>query len=386
MSRTWFAGASLIVAAACTGNITTIPQPWTIETRAVDAGAMDAGSGKASANDRPAGSSGSSGRADVATSESSDTAETGPHDTYYVQDGVLRDRCGEKVVLRGVNHPTLFIDREGKALPEIAKTGANSVRLFWYAKKGVPISEADAAISRAAEEHMLPILEMHDSTCEWKTDVLDDIEAYWTSQEARDLIEKHKANLIINVANEPSAPNAPAFKLKYTSMLKSIRNAGIHVPVMIDGATCGRDYNMLLTQGPALLAADPDHNLIFSAHLYDPLSADELSQVYADFAQAKLAFVVGEFANKQAPSCGDTVDYAALIAQAQKHDVGWLAWSWGDDDPNTQWNSDCGEFDMTATFAFDSLQGWGKEVAVSLPDSIMNTSKRPYSLENGACR
>ena len=215
--------------------------------------------------------------------------------------------------------------------------------------------------------------------------MLDDIEAYWTSQEAKDLIDKHKAHLIINVANEPSAPNGPAFKLKYTSMLKSIRNAGIRVPVMIDGATCGRDYDMLLTQGPALLQADPDHNLIFSAHLYDPLSASELAGVYDKFAKAKLAFVVGEFANKQAPGCGASVDYQALIAEAQKHEVGWLAWSWGDDDPDTQWNSDCGEFDMTATFAFDSLEGWGKEVAVSLPDSIMNTSKRPKELETGEC-
>ncbi|HKU44910.1 MAG TPA: hypothetical protein VJR89_42415, partial [Polyangiales bacterium] len=53
--------------------------------------------------------------------------------TMYVADGVLHDRCGEKVVLRGINHPTLYIDRNGTALPEIAKTGANSVRLFWFA-------------------------------------------------------------------------------------------------------------------------------------------------------------------------------------------------------------------------------------------------------------
>ena len=77
---------------------------------------------------------------------------------------------------------------------------------------------------------------------------------------------------------------------------------------------------------------------------------------------------------------------ARVCATAQLSGVGWLAWSWGDDDPGSQWNTDCGEFDMTSTFAYESLEGWGEEVAVTHAASIKNTSKRPQSLLSGACR
>jgi mannan endo-1,4-beta-mannosidase len=190
----------------------------------------------------------------------------------------------------------------------------------------------------------------------------------------------------VNIANETSPPDSATFKSKYTSVIQTLRSAGIHVPLMIDGGNCGRDYKVLLSQGPALLQSDPDHNLIFSGHLYDPLSASQLGKVYDDFIAAKLPFVVGEFANKQPPGCGKALDYKSLIAEANKRGVGWLAWSWGDDDPDAIWNSDCDEFDMTSTFAYDSLENWGKEVAVTLPDSIMNTSKRPASLTLGKCQ
>ncbi|MEY4581866.1 MAG: Mannan endo,4-beta-mannosidase [Pseudomonadota bacterium] len=329
------------------------------------------------------GGAGAGGASGAVAGAAGKPSMSGPHDTYYVQDGTLYDACGEAVVLRGINHPTLYVDRDGKAMPEIAKTGANSVRLFWYATRNVAIGAAETAIKAALDNHMLPILEMHDSTCEWS---LDKIVDYWTSAEALALIERHKAHLIINIANEPSAPNDAAFKTTYTSVVNTLRSAGIHVPLMIDGSNCGRDYDVLLSQGPALLAADPDHNLIFSGHLYDRLSADRLAGVYTSFKDAKLTFVVGEFANKSPPGCGAMLDYAALIGEAQKHATGWLAWSWGDDDANSIWNSDCAEFDMTSTFAFDSLQSWGKEVAVTLPDSITNTAKRPASLTTGQCR
>jgi mannan endo-1,4-beta-mannosidase len=43
----------------------------------------------------------------------------------------LFDRCGERVLLRGVNKDVADIDPTGASFPEIAKTGANTVRLVW---------------------------------------------------------------------------------------------------------------------------------------------------------------------------------------------------------------------------------------------------------------
>jgi mannan endo-1,4-beta-mannosidase len=286
-------------------------------------------------------------------------------------------------VLRGVNHPTIYVDRAGDALPEIAKTGANAVRLFWFGNMGVPISAAEPAIRRATELGMVSILELHDSTCEWD---LASVSTYWTSAEAIELIERYKASLIINIANETSPPSGSEFRSKYSSLVQQFRRAGIRVPLMIDGGNCGRDYGMLLSQGAALLEADPDANLLFSAHLYDRLSRAEYAELFERTVTQELPFVVGEFANKQPPGCGGTLDYEALISEANAHGIGWLAWSWGDDDPSTDWNSDCGEFDMAATFEFDSLSGWGKEVAVDHPASILNTAVKPASLRGTDCR
>lgn len=379
-----------VVLTACAGASGSLPHGSEVPDAAVTAGSRSTQAGSSGGT---AGSSGGAGPRDgtagqggsarAGSSGSSTQAMPGLHDTYFVREGALYDRCGEQVILRGVNHPTLYVDRSGEALPEIAKTGANAVRLFWFAGHGIAITEAEDAIEAAIDEGMIPILEMHDSTCEW---ALDRIVSYWTSEEALSLIKRHAQHLIVNIANEPSAPDSGTFRAKYSSVVNTLREAGIHVPLMIDGSNCGRDYRVLLTQGPALLEADPDHNLIFSGHLYDPLSANQIGAVFEDFTNAKLAFVVGEFANRQPPGCGARLQYDGLIEQAERHGVGWLAWSWGNDDPGSAWNDDCAEFDMTDTFAFDSLMGWGKEVAVTHAASIMNTSKRPRSLVSGSCQ
>lgn len=328
---------------------------------------------------------GLSGEAGASGAGGADAHVSGPAlagKTSYVKDGELFDTCGERIVLRGVNHPTLYVDREGAALPEIAKTGANAVRLFWYGTRGVSVSAAEKAVAAAIDHHMVPILAMHDSTCQWSLDPVIDA---WTDPLAVKMIQRFESRLIVNIANEASAPDLTSYISGYKIAIDRLRKAGIHVPLMIDASGCGRDYDMLREAAPKLLEADPEHNLLFSAHLYNPLSAADLGKAFDAFVSAKLAFVVGEFANRQPPGCGVPLQYASLIEEADKRSIGWFAWSWGDNDPASSWNSDCAEFDMSQTFAFDSLQGWGKEVAVSLPGSLQKSAKRPQSLTLGYC-
>jgi mannan endo-1,4-beta-mannosidase len=310
-------------------------------------------------------------------------------DTMYVKGRQLYTSCGEKLVLRGVNHPTLYIDRAGDALPEIAKTKANAVRLFWYANNDVPITEAEASIKRTIENGMVPILEMHDATGPSAWSQLGAIVSYWTSPEAVALIEKYQAHLIVNIANE-AGPDAgqdyASFESAYRDAITKLRNAGIKVPIMIDASGWGRDYEVLLQTGPNLVEHDPEHNLILSWHAYDAMSRQQIAAVYDRAIEADLPLIVGEFANRSPNGgCGPALDYLGLIAEAQTRDIGWLAWSWGDNDTSTIWNGDCSEFDMTSTFSFDSLQSWGEEVAVSDANSLTNTALRPASLTSGSC-
>jgi mannan endo-1,4-beta-mannosidase len=78
--------------------------------------------------------------------------------------------------------------------------------------------------------------------------------------------------------------------------------------------------------------------------------------------------------------CRGRIAYEHIMQEAQRLGIGWLAWSWG---PG---NSDCREMDMTTDGTFDTLHDWGLEVAVTDPNSIRNTSVRPYSILHGECR
>jgi mannan endo-1,4-beta-mannosidase len=309
--------------------------------------------------------------------------------TMYVSGRDLFTPCGEKVVLRGVNHPTLYVDRAGNAIPEIAKTGANVVRLFWYAKHGISITEADGVIGRTVAAGMIPMLEMHDATGPSNWGNMADIVSYWTSSSALALIQKYRSRLLVNIANE-AGPNGgqdyAGFENTYKNAITSLRNAGIEVPLVIDASGWGRDYEVLFQRGPALITHDPRHNLILSAHLYDVMTRTQIANVYQRAVTANLPFIVGEFAHRApAGGCGPALDYLALIGEAQPRGIGWLAWSWGDNDAATWWNGDCSEFDMTRTFSYDTLERWGREVAVTDANSIRNTSVRPASLTTGSC-
>src|SRR5262245_22790445 len=78
--------------------------------------------------------------------------------TYYVKAGKLYDPCGEQVILRGVNQLAQYIDEAGASMPEIAKTGANAVRIFWYITRGQGVAGMEPAIKAALANHLLPII------------------------------------------------------------------------------------------------------------------------------------------------------------------------------------------------------------------------------------
>ncbi len=335
-------------------------------------------------------SSGSADEDAVAESDGAATDSAIEGETLYVQGRHLYDRCGEKVVLIGVNHPTIYVDRAGSAMSEIAKSGANVVRIFWFATHGIAIGEAESAITAAEENGLIPMLEMHDATGPGNWGNMDAIVSYWTSSEAVALIARHEADMLINIANE-AGPNRgedyDGFESVYRDAIAGIRAAGIRVPLVIDASGWGRDYQVLLDRGPALTEADPLHSVIYSAHLYDPMTRAEIGAVLDDAVALDLPFIVGEFANRSpANGCGPALDYLGILAEANAREIGWLPWSWGDNDSDGWWNGDCWEFDMTSTFSFDSLERWGLEVAVTDENSIQNTAVRPHSLVEGSCQ
>ncbi len=271
----------------------------------------------------------------------------------------------------------IWTDPDGvPSFAEIAKTGANAVRIVWLTTSPAP--EFDATLSNAVAEHLIPILDMHDATGRW--DKLTEVVDYWVRPDTVEVIRKHETHLLINIANEAGRDEVrdDQFVAEYSKAVSRMRAAGIRVPLIIDAAGWGRNAEQLLRAAPALLAQDRD--LIFSWHAWDT-SGDQASRVTRNLelaAEEGIPLIVGEFAHAEV-GCKGAIPYRHIMAEAQRLGIGWLAWSWG---PG---NQDCAEMDMTEDGTYETLHAWGEEVALTDPNWICMTSRRPRSMVDGEC-
>jgi mannan endo-1,4-beta-mannosidase len=313
--------------------------------------------------------------------------DAGPRPAYYVDGAKLRDPCGAQVILRGVNKMAVYADRSGNSFPEIAMSGANTVRFMWNTT--VAASEAVQTLQRAVDSKLIPIWEMHDATGDFSR--MPAIEHYWTDPATVMVLHQFESKALVNIANEAGATVADMdYVTTYSRIVSELRNAGVRMPFIIDAAGYGRDVEQLLRLAPSLTSADPLHNLIFSWHEYDSVP-DQHSRIMTAFQTAATQatpLIIGEFGNVTPGFCQGQIPYQFLITQAQAFGLGYLPWSWDN------FNSDCSgmgtpsPFDMVADgIHFATLKaGWATEVVVSDPASIQHTSQRTPWLQNGACQ
>ncbi len=301
--------------------------------------------------------------------------------TYHVAGRHLYDPCGEKVILRGVNEMFIWSeDLDGKkTFPEIAKTGANVVRIVWLSDDEDSRGNArrlDLIIANCIANQMIPIVELHGATGKW--DLLDAQVNYWLKPEVVAVIKKHEKYLLLNIANEcgDHSVTEGQFKEGYEKAITSIRNVGLKLPLIIDASGWGQEVNILQATGPYLMEKDPEKNLLFSVHMWwaeEDGSKDRIIKEIKESVEMNLPLIVGEF-GPIGPECKKYIDVVTVMSQCQKNEIGWLSWSWG-----LVNNSNCELMDMTNNQRpgnFDGLHSWGLEVAVTDPNSIKNTSKR----------
>ncbi len=304
---------------------------------------------------------------------------------FFVQDRFLYTKDNEKVVLRGINHMFIWTDREGKTIPEIAKTGANCVRIVWNTRGRV--SDLDGIIGLCIANNMIPIPEIHDTTGNWER--LSDAVEFWLRDETLQMIANHQEYLIINVGNEPGSQEMPSdeFFNTYNIIVTKMRAAGIRVPIMIDADNWGQSEKNLLDVGPLLLQADPEHNLLFSIHMWWPSElhdaattgfatvAERVTACLEKSVELNLPLIVGEFAPVAVGGARE-IPYRHIMSECERLSIGWLCWSWG---PG---NFDSPDMDMTEHGSYNTLVGWGREVSVDSPLGIQNTSVIPNFIQN----
>lgn len=324
------------------------------------------------------------------------------HDGIYVDGRTVYDACNEPVVIKGVNYSVLDdwnFPATSEKSSEIAKSGANTVRIMWYIDYGqssrpaYSLSDLDTVISRVARLEMIPIIELHDFTCQPDLTALStEIVPWLTQASVLDLIDKHKKYLIVNIANEfghvrytgniPAAETA--FENAYGAAVLSLRNAGIHVPLMIDGPDCGTTLSTLVNIGSDLLAADPDHNLIFSTHTYwFGYTGNDSTAMRTELlaaANSNLPIILGEVATQQddASLCQYNLNWRPILRMAEEMQIGWLIWGW--------YKDGCPGREMTPTGNFADLTAFGQEIVNSPEFGLLNVAEpSEYLLTGGAC-
>jgi mannan endo-1,4-beta-mannosidase len=312
---------------------------------------------------------------------------------FYVKDRFLYSPCGEKVILRGVNEMSTWCksDKSGeKYFPEIAKTGANTVRITL--DNSTTVGQMDTLITNCIANKMIPIAENHSATGRWAN--LESVFYWWMQPEIISIIKKHEKYLLLNIANEAGdwEIDKDQFIGFYTEAVSRFREAGINVPLLIDASGWGQDINILQATWKDLQNSDPLHNLIFSVHMWwSDNDSLRIANEIKESVEMEMPLLVGEFAHKVV-ECKCCINYKTIIKECNENEIGYLAWSWG-----AAPNGDCSEMDMTCDGTFETLgQGincgrgdtsWALEVAVASEHSIKNTSIRPkWILNNFVCQ
>lgn len=298
-------------------------------------------------------------------------------DTMYVNGRYLYSAAGEKVILRGMNEMYVWSsDPTGAwSLAEIAKTGANCVRLVWTEAYGNKTPLA-TLIKNCVNNKMIAIPECHDATGDWSK--LNVCINFWNNAELIKAVQDNKKWTIVNVGNEVgnTAVSATEFSEGYKRAIDSLRKWGYTVPIMIDASSWGQNVDILFSTWKEIVAHDPLKNVIFSAHSYWATTVNYTR--IADKAKNEgMPIIIGEGPSITQVSGCKLLDYGTGLNITAENEIGWMSWSWG-----LANNGDCPKyFDHTTNGRFGNWENAEAEnLVIAHQFSLINTAERPASM------
>ena len=294
---------------------------------------------------------------------------------FFVSGGRLFDALGNDFVIRGINNPLAwFRNRNTGALAwtdQIATTGANTVRLVWETDV-TDVNLLREAIQRTIDASMVPMVELHDVTGGTNADEPARMARYYAeTATVRQILLDYEDYLLVNIANEWDGANN-VYVSAYTAAINVMRDAGLNHTLVLDANGYGQNANTVIAQGQTLLAADPQHNLLFSTHMYQNFrNAQTVRDTMQRARDAQVPFIVGEFGFQHGTDNQDNpipVAVEVITEEAQRHGLGYIAWSWTGNSADVQY------LDMTArSGSATALTTWGNDI-VNGTNGIRDTS------------
>lgn len=320
-----------------------------------------------------AGCSGSDTSSDSEVQSSVSSAGQTSGEVGFKVDGTkLLDANGNEFVMRGINHAhTWFKDQNVIAIPAIAGTGSNVVRLVFSDGQQWEKDSLDSIktlIDQCKEREMIAVVEVHDGTGMDDVDYLEKAADYWI--EMKDALIGNEDYVILNIANEWVGQwDSKLWRDGYVSVIPKIREAGIKNTIMVDAAGWGQYGQSIADYGKEVFNSDPDKNTMFSIHMYGSAGGSESSikKNLEGVADQGLCVCVGEFGYTH--SDGD-VDEAFLMEYCVENDIGYIGWSWKGNGGGVEYLDIAVEWDGSVLSS-----DWG-EVLINGENGIKTTAKK----------
>lgn len=276
----------------------------------------------------------------------------------YVSGSKLYHASGLEFIPRGVNSTCWWGWREHNfaSIAEIAKTGANSIRLAFGS--GIPNafnsgSDRLACVAEAVRVGLVPVVGLWEATGKQDPASLLACVDTWLMSEHVSWLVAFENKVILNIANEWGPFDGKVWSDTYITAVKRIRAAGIFCAIQIDaGGAFGQNPRSVRDFGAAILAADPEKNVHFSVHMYaywrttegagevgkwNDFGTNSPWDVYTEMKSLKdkgLCVVVGELGYGEmnlgvrsgSHQCPYVTKYA--LSTLKSLGIGFYAWSW----------------------------------------------------------
>jgi hypothetical protein len=272
-----------------------------------------------------------------------------------VQGRFLYNKCGQKVIIRGIEHMLYYQDQNQAMLPEIAKTGANSIRVML--DPALPAATLRQILQKCINDY-----KMYVSVAPWRG---QDI---WFRPEIKTVLQEFEDNIIIHAFGEApyETTNDDARWISETSaLIQRIRQAGYKAPLDIQSTTFGRDPRPVIRSGQAVLNADPLRNILFGVQLYwgdwyTGLYDMTIAEACQQFAALPYPVQVGACPSDCNTDCGNMA-----WDESFKNELGCMWWCWTGD-----------EFELSTNGQFNQLTADGQYIINNSPYSMSKTSVR----------
>ncbi|MCU4164014.1 cellulase family glycosylhydrolase [Carboxylicivirga caseinilyticus] len=295
-------------------------------------------------------------------------------EVFRIKDGRLTDAHGQVFVIRGMNMPhAWFPEKSYHALDELVKYNVNCVRIVWEAD--IAVDDLHKIVERCIDLQMIPMIELHDATGDSTDAKLLDMVQYFVSDEMQSLVHRYERYLLLNIANEWGNHNTTDeyWRDAYKKTIAQMRQAGYKTTIVIDAPGWGQNMSPVIRYGQELLDFDPQHNLLFSVHMYGSWNDD--TQIESELTKAQylhLPIIVGEFGynyNNGDNNLGCKVNHRRVLEVCDDLEIGYLPWSWTGNNKENQW------LDIVSIEDWKSLTEWGEEILLA-SKGIKETAKK----------